>query len=82
MKRNVGELDRLLRTIFGVYGMLLGFLFIQGTVGIALGVLSLVVLVTGLVGYCAIYTVLGISTADTERIPNGSTPDQKPVQEA
>ena len=44
MKPNVGERDKLLRTILGVYGMLLGFLFVQGVVGILIvvrGVLSL-----------------------------------------
>ncbi len=44
--------------------MLLGFLFIQGVVGILIGVLGLVSLVTGLVGWCGIYSLLGISTLD------------------
>ncbi len=62
MKPNVGERDRLFRTIFGVYGMLLGFLFIQGIVGIILGVLGAISLITGITGICGIYTLLGIST--------------------
>ena len=77
MKRNVGELDRLLRTILGVYGMLLGFLFIKGVVGTALGILSLAVLITGLVGHCAVYTLLDLSTADTERLLEESVSEQK-----
>ena len=62
MESNVGSRDRLLRTIFGVYGMLLGFLFIQGLVGNILGILSTVSLLTGIVGWCGIYSLLGIST--------------------
>jgi uncharacterized membrane protein YuzA (DUF378 family) len=62
MTTNVGNRDRLLRTILGVYGMLLGFLFIQGLVGNLLGILSAVSLVTGIVGWCGIYSLLGIST--------------------
>ncbi|MCD6286466.1 MAG: DUF2892 domain-containing protein [Anaerolineae bacterium] len=62
MKPNVGELDKLLRTILGVYSMLLGFLFVQGVVGILVGGLGLVSLITGLVGRCGIYSLLGIST--------------------
>ncbi len=62
MKPNVGERDRLFRTIFGVYGMLLGFLFIQGVVGIVIGVVSAISLITGITGICGIYTLLGIST--------------------
>jgi DUF2892 family protein len=64
MKPNIGERDKLLRTILGIYGMLLGFLFIQGAIGIIVGGLGLVSLVTGLVGWCAIYSLLGISTLD------------------
>ncbi len=62
MELNVGSRDRLLRTILGVYGMLLGFLFIQGLVGNILGILSTVSLLTGIVGWCGIYSLLGIST--------------------
>lgn len=64
MKLNVGERDKLLRTILGVYGMLLGFLFIQGVVGILIGVLGLVSLVTGLVGWSGVYSLLGFSTVE------------------
>lgn len=66
MERNVGERDRLFRTIFGVYGMLMGFLFIRGAVGIILGVLGLISLVTGITGFCGIYALLGISTRHDE----------------
>jgi len=72
MEPNVGERDKLLRTILGVYAMLLGFLFIQGVVGILIGALGLVSLVTGLVGWCGIYSLLGISTLEqpvAETIP-------------
>jgi hypothetical protein len=62
MEPNVGERDKLLRTILGVYSMLLGFLFIQGVVGILIGVLGLVSLLTGLVGWCGVYSLLRIST--------------------
>ena len=62
MAQNVGSTDRLLRTIFGVYGMLLGFLFIQGIVGIVVGVLGLVSLATGMLGWCGIYALIGRST--------------------
>ncbi|MCU0521508.1 MAG: DUF2892 domain-containing protein [Anaerolineae bacterium] len=62
MTQNVGSRDRLFRTLFGVYGMLLGFLFIQGVVGIVIGVLGLISLVTGAVGWCGIYALIGRST--------------------
>jgi len=64
MQPNVGERDKLLRTILGIYAMLLGFLFIQGVIGIIVGALGLVSLVTGLVGWCGIYSLLGWSTLE------------------
>ncbi len=70
MKPNVGEKERLFRTIFGVYGILLGFFYLQGVVGIILGILSVISLFTGLSGWCAIYQLIGKSTLD-------SLPDKK-----
>jgi len=66
MQPNVGERDKLLRTILGIYAMLVGFLFIQGVVGIIVGVLGLIALVTGLVGRCGIYALFGWSTIESE----------------
>jgi len=63
MKPNLSERERLLRTLSGVYAMLLGFLFIQGTAGILLGVIGLLALATGLVGWCGIYALLGKSAS-------------------
>jgi hypothetical protein len=59
MQANMGDRERLLRTIFGVYGMLLGFLLIQGVVGIIIGVIGAIALLTGLTGFCGIYALLG-----------------------
>jgi hypothetical protein len=62
MKPNIGEKERLYRTILGVYGMLFGFFFVQGVIGVILGIISLISLVTGLTGFCAIYHFTGKST--------------------
>ena len=66
MKTNIGELDKLLRTILGIYAMLLGFLFIQGIVGIILGILGLISFVTSLLGWCPLYVLLKKSTVKEE----------------
>lgn len=62
MKLNVGDGERLIRAILGIYAMLLGFLFIQGIVGIILGILGLIAFATGASGWCGIYALLGKST--------------------
>lgn len=62
MKPNIGDGERLIRVILGIYVMLVGFLFIQGVVGIILGVLGLIAFATGASGWCGVYTLLGKST--------------------
>ncbi|MCD4738606.1 MAG: DUF2892 domain-containing protein [Anaerolineae bacterium] len=56
--RNVSETERIIRAVLGIFGMLLGFLFIQGTVGTLVGVLGVLVFITGAVGWCGIYVLL------------------------
>lgn len=58
MKTNEGTIDRVLRVLAGL--VLIG-LAATGTVG-WWGYLGVVPLLTGAVGYCPLYTVLGVST--------------------
>jgi hypothetical protein len=58
MKTNEGNLDRVLRVVAGL--VLLG-LAATGKVGIW-GYIGVVPLLTGAVGFCPLYTVLGINT--------------------
>ena len=63
MKTNEGTLDRALRVVAGL--ALIG-LAATGTVG-AWGYLGVVPLLTGAVGFCPLYTVLGFSTCPIKR---------------
>jgi O-antigen ligase len=58
MKTNEGRFDRALRVIAG---LALVALAATGTVG-AWGWLGIVPVLTGLLGWCPLYTVLGINT--------------------
>ncbi len=58
MKTNEGTLDRAMRVIAGI--VLLALLY-TGTIGIW-GWVGLVPLLTGAIGWCPLYTVLGIKT--------------------
>jgi len=60
MFRNLGRYDRLARVLVGMLLILLAFVGPQS----AWGLVGLVPLITGLFGYCPIYTLLGISTCD------------------
>ena len=57
-KHNIGEVERVLRVILGIFAMLLGFLFIQGVAGIILGVLGLIAFLTGVVGLGCAFVLL------------------------
>lgn len=56
--QNMGDFERILRVILGLYFMLFGFFFVQGSVGAFIGVVALVSFATGLAGFCPLYTLL------------------------
>ena len=58
MKANVGTIDRVLRILVGA---LLTALTLTGTIGLW-GWIGLVPLATGVVRFCPLYPLLGIST--------------------
>ena len=70
MVKNVGGLEKVIRLVVGGY-LLLGALFLDlSTWGTAtLSVVGIVALLTGTVGYCPAWTVLGINTCRTKSTP-------------
>lgn len=54
--------DRALRMILGVVLLVVGFAVWGGTGGTILGIVALVPLVTGLIGYCPLYALLRFRT--------------------
>ncbi|MDQ6978511.1 MAG: DUF2892 domain-containing protein [Ghiorsea sp.] len=66
MKENVGTVDRTLRVVFGIALALAGWLGAGGALGIILIVVGLVLIVTGLMSSCPIYSVAGLSTVEED----------------
>jgi hypothetical protein len=62
MKQNVGGIDRILRIIVGL--ALVAWALMGGPVWAWIGVVPLA---TGLVGFCALYPLLGINTCPSEK---------------
>jgi len=63
MKKNMGSADRIIRVIIAaIVGVLYYTETITGTLGIVLLVLSGVFILTSLIGFCPLYTPLGIRT--------------------
>jgi hypothetical protein len=63
MKTNVGGIDRILRIVIG---LVLIALAATGTVGVW-GWIGVVPLATAALGFCPLYTVLGINTCPMKR---------------
>lgn len=66
MKRNEGAFDRSIRTVLGL-GLLLSGIYIQGTVGTGLIVFGMIPLLTGLVGYCPLYSLFGWNSCPSKK---------------
>ncbi len=66
MIKNMGSTDRTLRVLAAVLigGLLLAGV-LKGTLGIILGVLAIVFVLTSLIGFCPLYVPLKISTKKT-----------------
>lgn len=67
MKKNMGTSDRIIRIVLGiVFGILYFTHTVTGTLGIVLLVLGIVFLLTSLVSFCPLYTILGWNTCKTK----------------
>ncbi|MFT7032749.1 MAG: hypothetical protein ACJA2S_001250 [Cyclobacteriaceae bacterium] len=63
MKKNMGNADKIMRTVIAVVFAVLYFTnVITGTLGIVLMVLAAVFLLTSLVSFCPLYAPFGLST--------------------
>ncbi len=64
-RKNCGTMDRVARIFVGaLIGATYFMGYIRETVALVLGVVALVMIGTGVAGYCAIYEPLGIDTRE------------------
>ena len=65
MGRNVGSVDKTIRLIAGVALLAAAFLVLGGlssTIGFVVAVVGVVLLATGLLNFCPLFKILGISS--------------------
>jgi hypothetical protein len=68
MKQNMGTADRIIRMLAATAIAVLYFThFITGVAGLVLMVFAVVFFLTSLIGFCPLYTLLGITTCRTKR---------------
>ncbi len=60
MKTNVGSADKIVRIVVGI-GLLSLFFILEGNMKF-LGLIGIVPIATALMGWCPLYSVLGLST--------------------
>jgi hypothetical protein len=68
MKKNMGNFDRISRSILAV---ILGVLYltgvISGTLGLVILLVGVIFLLTSLVSFCPLYTLIGINTCSIKK---------------
>ncbi|MGB9770527.1 MAG: YgaP family membrane protein [Candidatus Kapaibacteriota bacterium] len=68
MKLNMGSFDRTLRIILAiVLGLLILFRQLTGVGAIIFGIIALIFLITGIIGFCPLYVPFKINTAKGEQ---------------
>lgn len=63
MKRNAGTIDRVVRVVAGIAILALAFIGPKTPFGF----IGIVPLLTGLIGWCPLYTVIGLNTCPIEK---------------
>jgi Protein of unknown function (DUF2892) len=68
MKKNMGNADRAIRVLLaGVFAVLYFTGVVPGTLGIVLVVLSGIFVLTSVVSFCPLYTLVGLNTCATKK---------------
>ena len=69
MKKNVGNLDKVVRIILAAVIAVLYFNnVISGTSGLVLMVLAAIFLLTSLIGFCPLYAIFGLNTCPVKKV--------------
>jgi len=64
MEKNEGTVDRVIRVILGFILIYIGAIQmdLSGALAFIVVLIGLILLISGIIGYCGLYTVIGINT--------------------
>jgi hypothetical protein len=67
MKKNMGNVDRIIRVIMaGIVGILIFTGTISGTFAIITGILATVFVITSFISFCPLYALVGLNTCENK----------------
>jgi hypothetical protein len=66
MKPNEGKTDRIIRVILAIIIAISSF-YLTGIIQSVGFIIAIALLITGVIGYCGLYTILGINTCSTKK---------------
>lgn len=67
IKPNEGKTDRAVRIVIGILSLIAAYYFLEGTFQKIAYFVGVAGLVTGAVGFCGLYTILGINTCPMKK---------------
>jgi Protein of unknown function (DUF2892) len=68
MKKNMGSADRVIRVLLAAVFAVLYFTgIVPGTIGLVLVALAAVFVLTSLVSFCPLYTIVGLNTCPAKK---------------
>lgn len=70
MQANESAADRVIRAVVGLVLLGVGLFAAKGTGAVIADIVGAILLLTGLIGFCPLYRLLGISTAGAKRAPD------------
>jgi hypothetical protein len=62
--KNEASWDRIARIALGIVLLIVGFGVMGGTAGVVVGIVGFVPLLTGLIGWCPLYSIFGFRTGE------------------
>lgn len=67
MKQNESTIDRIIRVIIGFMAFTAGRFMFTGIISTVLYAIGAIALITGIIGFCGLYAILGISTNNIKK---------------
>jgi uncharacterized membrane protein HdeD (DUF308 family) len=67
LKQNESSIDRIIRIIIGIVAISAGFFWLTGPMQTVTDVIGVIALVTGIIGFCGLYKIFGISTCPVKK---------------